>query len=214
MHGVRANRLEMLGRARFLHRHGMAVLLFDFQAHGESSGAHITFGYLEALDARAAFEFLRRKTPAERIGVIGVSLGGAAAVLAELQPDAMVLEAVYASFSKAVENRLTMRLGTLGRYLEPLLTWQMRPRLGFDPEVLQPVEHIARLHAPVLFLAGDADRHAPLNETQLLYERAHEPKELWVIAGAQHVDFHRFAPEAYERRIVDFLRLHLKTLTE
>jgi uncharacterized protein len=211
MHGIRANRLEMLGRARFLHRQGMAVLLFDFQAHGDSPGGNITFGYLEALDARAAFDLLRRRTPAERIGVIGLSLGGAAAILADLQPDAMVLEAVYASFGKAVENRLAIWLGPLGRYFAPLLTWQVGPRLGFDPKVLQPAERIARLHAPVLLIAGDADQHATLGEMELLYERAHEPKELWVIADARHVDFHRFVPEAYERKIVEFLGPRLTT---
>lgn len=59
MHGVRANRLEVLGRARFLHEHGFSVLLFDFQAHGESPGRYITFGYLEARDARAALHLLQ-----------------------------------------------------------------------------------------------------------------------------------------------------------
>jgi fermentation-respiration switch protein FrsA (DUF1100 family) len=211
MHGIRANRLEMLGRARFLHGHGLAVLLFDFQAHGDSPGQHITFGYLEALDARAAFAFLRSKTPAERIAVIGLSLGGAAAILAELQPDAMVLEAVYANFGQAVENRLAMRLGSLGRYFGPVLTWQVKPRLGFDPSVLQPAERIARLHAPVLLVAGDADRHATLSEMRLLYERAREPKELRTIPGAQHVDFHRHSPGAYERKILEFLSPRLKS---
>jgi uncharacterized protein len=46
MHGVRANRLSMVQRTRMLHESGFAVLLFDFQAHGESSGKRITFGHL------------------------------------------------------------------------------------------------------------------------------------------------------------------------
>jgi uncharacterized protein len=50
MHGVRANRPEMLGRARFLSRHGFAVLLFDFQARGESPGRSISI--LEFLGPR------------------------------------------------------------------------------------------------------------------------------------------------------------------
>src|SRR5690349_77483 len=50
MHGVHATRLSMLDRARFLNRAGYSVLLFDFQAHGESSGDQITFGYLESKD--------------------------------------------------------------------------------------------------------------------------------------------------------------------
>src|SRR5688572_29947463 len=35
MHGIRAHRLAMLARARFLRDAGYTVLLFDFQAHGE-----------------------------------------------------------------------------------------------------------------------------------------------------------------------------------
>jgi fermentation-respiration switch protein FrsA (DUF1100 family) len=58
MHGVRGNRTSMLERARFLSHAGYAVLLFDFQAHGESPGKQITFGYLESRDARAAVSFL------------------------------------------------------------------------------------------------------------------------------------------------------------
>jgi fermentation-respiration switch protein FrsA (DUF1100 family) len=210
LHGIRGNRLHMLDRARFLHEQGFTVLLFDFQAHGESEGRNITFGYLEAKDARAAFELLRHEAPGERIGVIGLSLGGAAAVLAELPADAMVLEAVFASFATAVENRLAMRLGPVGRYLAAILTWQVRPRLGFDPDTLQPAEHIARLRMPVLLIAGDADQHASLDEAKLLYARAPEPKVLWIIPGAGHVDFHSHAGEAYQRRVVDFLGPRLK----
>ncbi|HYE73485.1 MAG TPA: hypothetical protein VEF04_09140 [Blastocatellia bacterium] len=48
MHGVRASRTAMLGHATFLSRAGYSILLFDFQAHGESTGDHITFGQLES----------------------------------------------------------------------------------------------------------------------------------------------------------------------
>src|SRR5262245_19943362 len=150
MHGIRANRLAMLDRTRLLHRHGFSVLLFDFQSHGESQGRGITFGYLESLDAQAAFEYLRGRTPGERIGIIGVSLGGVAAVLGGggLTADAMVLEAVYATFDDAIANRLVMRLGAIGRLLGPVFIWQVKLRLGFDSALLQPAAHIAELHAP------------------------------------------------------------------
>jgi uncharacterized protein len=211
MHGVRANRLEMVERARLLHREGLSVLLFDFQAHGESAGRNITFGYLESRDARAAFEYLRRKTPGEHVGAIGVSLGGAAAILASLDADAMVLEAVYASFDKAVENRVAMRVGMMGRLLAPMLTWQVKWRLGFDPQLLQPAIRIAQLHTPLLLIAGDADQHATLDEMKLLYARANPPKELWIIAGARHIDFYRYVPIEYQRRVLDFLKPRLRS---
>jgi fermentation-respiration switch protein FrsA (DUF1100 family) len=211
MHGIRANRLAMLDRARLLHGHGFSVLLFDFQSHGESSGRRITFGYLESLDARAAFEYLRGRRPQEHIGVIGVSLGGVAAVLGGLKADAMVLEAVYATFDDAIANRLAMRLGAIGRLLRPVLTWQVTWRLGFDTDLLQPVAHVAELHAPVLLIAGGADQHTTLREMRELYERANPPKDLWIIDKARHEDFYSYATEDYQRRVVGFLKSWLRS---
>ncbi len=207
MHGIRANRLEMLGRARMLHGNGFSVLLFDFQAHGESPGQYLTFGFLESRDARAAFDFLRQRLPGERVGVVGMSLGGAAAILSErpLEADAMVLEAVFGSFDEALDNRLAMQIGSLGPWLSPFLKYQVKPRLGFDPDILRPAEAIAKVHAPLLLIAGDADRHASLGEMKRIYATANEPKELWIVAGARHVDFHRFMPEEYQRRVLGFL---------
>jgi pimeloyl-ACP methyl ester carboxylesterase len=75
LHGIRADRMAMVPRAQFLVREGFSVLLFDFQAHGESSGKQITFGYLESRDAAAAVDFIHEKCPGERVGVIGVSMG-------------------------------------------------------------------------------------------------------------------------------------------
>ena len=217
MHGVRADRLQMLDRARLFHREGFAVLLFDFQAEGESPGQAITFGHLEAKDARAAFDELRRRAPGERVAVLGESLGGAAAVLCDppLEADAMVLEAVFASFDTAVANRIVTHLAGLGRsiapLLTPLLTWQMKPRLGFAPDVLRPAARVADLHMPLLIIGGDADQHATLAETRLIYANANAPKDLWIIPGARHQDFYRFAGGRYERRVLDFLKSHLRT---
>ncbi|HEY7647202.1 MAG TPA: alpha/beta fold hydrolase, partial [Hyphomicrobiales bacterium] len=204
--GVRGNRLAMLRRARMLNARGFAVLLFDFQAHGESPGSHITFGFLESRDARAAFAYLRRRTPGERIGVLGTSLGGAAAILSDppIAADAMVLEAVFATIEEALENRLALHLGSVGQFLSPVLMWQIKPRLGVDAADMKPAERIGRIHAPLLLIAGDADRHATLDEMKRIYAAANEPKEFWVIPGARHVDFHRLIPAEYERRVTGF----------
>ncbi len=89
LHGVRGDRRDMISRAEFLHRAGYTVLLIDFQSHGESRGDRITFGYLESRDALAAVNFLKTMFPEDRIGVIGVSLGAAAFVLADPEADGL-----------------------------------------------------------------------------------------------------------------------------
>ena len=212
MHGVRSNRLSMTDRARFLSPAAYSVLLFDFQAHGESAGKHITFGALESKDAQAALEFLRQIAPGERIGVIGVSMGGAAAILASppLHADAYVLEMVYPTIDEAITNRLTMRLGAWARVLTPLFVLQLKPRLGIDKAELRPIDHVGQLTSPKLFIAGSNDLHTTIEESERLYEAASEPKDFWVIQGAKHVDLHHAAPTEYESRVLEFFQKNLR----
>jgi uncharacterized protein len=212
MHGVRANRLSMLDRARFLSKAGFAVLLFDFQAHGESSGEHITFGYLESRDAQAAVDFMRNNAPGEKIGVIGVSMGGAATLLASpaLDVDALVLEMVYPTINQAVSNRLTMRVGAWGTVLTPLLLWQLKPRLGVSADALMPIEKVGRITIPKLFIAGAQDQHTTLQESEQMFAAAAEPKELWIVEGARHTDLHAEKTQEYEQRMLKFFEAQLR----
>ena len=211
-HPYRDNRLAMLDRARFLRRAGYSILLVDFQAHGESPGEHITFGRLESRDVQAAVEHVLRRRPGEPIGAIGVSLGGAALALAgPLGIDAAVLEAVYPTIEEAVENRIRRRLGPLASALTPLLLVQLGPRLGFSPRELRPIDGVHDLRCPLLVVQGSEDGHTTLDEARRLFAAAAEPKALWAVEGAGHVDLHRFQPRAYEERILGFFRQHLRT---
>jgi len=209
MHGIRANRLSMVGRAQMLHRAGYAVLLFDFQAHGESPGSYITMGHLESGDARAAVAYARARAPGRFIGAIGVSLGGAAAVLGAdpLPIDALILEAVYPDIEAATANRLSMRFGSLGRVLSPLLLAQLGPRLGIGAADLAPIAAIPRVRAPILVIAGGEDRHTTPADSARLFDAAPQPKQLWMIPGAAHVDFASYAGRAYAERVLSFLAL-------
>lgn len=213
--GVRANRLSMIDRARFLRREGFSCLLIDFQATGESSGDHITFGYLESRDAVAAVRFLRMFSDGKPIVVIGTSLGGAAAVLAQpaLPVQAAILEEVYPSVDKATDNRLRTRVGPLAAIGAPILLHQLQQQLGIGPEKLRPVDRIAELHCPVFIIGGGADRYTSPEDTHALYARANEPKQLWIVAGAAHVDLYAVARREYETRVAAFLQAALSRLT-
>ncbi|HST54044.1 MAG TPA: alpha/beta fold hydrolase [Pyrinomonadaceae bacterium] len=212
MHGVRGSRLNTLSRARFLSAAGYTVLLFDFQAHGESGGEHITTGYLESRDARAAVDFVRAQAPGERIGVVGVSMGGAAFALAEPAPDvqAVVFELVYPTIEQAIDDRLRLNLGGWAVVFRPLMTAQLRLRLGISARDLHPIDHVARVAAPKLFIAGADDRHTTLEESRQLFAAATEPKELWVVDGAHHQDLHELKGNEYESRVLGFFEKYLR----
>lgn len=211
LHGVRSDRRQMLERARMLRSAGYAVLLIDLPAHGESSGRTITFGLHEAKGVIAALGHLRHALPQERIGVIGVSLGAASFVLSHATPapDAVVLESMYPTLLEAVENRLSMRLGEHGRLLAPLLLMQLPLRLGISAAQLQPFREMPNLGSPVLIASGSDDRHTTVEETLRLFRAAREPKELWIVQGAGHVDLHSHDPVAYQDRVMPYLARHL-----
>ena len=205
--GIRANRLSMVDRARFLRRANHSVLLIDFQATGETNGDHITFGWKESRDVVAAVRFIRNAEPSSHVAVIGSSLGGAAALLAipPLKIDALVLEAVYPTIEIATRNRLQNYLGSLGSFIAPLLLTQLHTRLGISAKDLRPIDHMADVGCPVLIMSGEKDRNTRQSDTRLLFARANEPKELWLVPQAGHVDLHRAATSEYEERVLKFL---------
>lgn len=217
MHGVRRNRLSMARRAELLHRWGFAVLLFDFQAHGASPGRAITFGHLEALDAAAAVGFARDRRPAERVGIIGVSLGGAAALLGPvaLKVDALVLESVFPDLRTALRNRLHIYLGPLmgpilAPVLAPLFRLLMRVILGVRASSLRPIDRIAGAAAPVLVASGTRDRSTTIDEARTLFRHAADPRQFWAVAGAGHVNLERYDPDAYWRVVLPFITRYVR----
>ncbi|MEL6615969.1 MAG: alpha/beta hydrolase [Bacteroidota bacterium] len=212
MHGIRADRRALVDRARLFRDAGYAVLLFDFQAHGESPGDRITLGWQERHDAIAATAWMRQRHPGRPLAVVAQSMGGAAALYAgpDLEADALVVESVYGSVREATENRLTMRIGPLGRPLAPLLTGQIEWRLGVSPDSLAPAEAVRQATAPILVAVGTDDAHATPREARRIYAHAPTPKRLWLVSGAAHQDLYRFAPEAYREQVLGWLRTALE----
>src|SRR5438874_1042165 len=205
--GIRANRLSMLDRARFLRRGGYSVLLIDFQATGETKGDHITFGWKESRDVLAATNLARQIDPTARMAIIGSSLGGVAALLATppLKVDALVLEEVYPTIEIATRNRMENYLGAFGRLLTPVLLNQLQWRLGVSVSQLRPVEHISDVECAMLIINGENDRNTRPTDTRMLVERARNPKEVWFVPNAGHVDLHQAARQEYETRVLGFL---------
>lgn len=212
LHGVRSNRLSMLNRARFLHQQGYAVLLIDLPAHGESPANSITFGLNESYGVRAAIHYLHQQLPNQKIGVIATSLGAASLVFtaAHIDVDAVVLESMYPTIDEAVGNRLQRHVGIFSHIFAPLLLWQLPIRLDIDPQQLRPIDHLSQLDAPIFIISGAQDQHTTLSETQRLFAVAPQPKTLWMVKGAAHIDLHQFAQTHYEYKISVFFKKHLR----
>ena len=186
------------------------MLAPDFQAHGESQGEHVTFGARESLDAAAAMAYIHEVAPDERIGVIGVSMGGAATLLGPgpIAANAFVLESVYPTIRDAVSDRLATwfwPFSAVGRLFTSPLIGVVGSDIGVKETDLEPIARIGRIRAPLLLISGTADPYTPLAEAESLYAHAPPRKSFWAVSGAGHEDLHQYAPREYERRVGGFL---------
>ena len=205
LHSLGADRLEMLPRATWLHGEGYAVLLFDFRGCGESPGRK-SCGFAERLDAAAALSFLKER--AGRVVVLGKGAGATAAVMAVDDWQgvrAAVLEQMPDRFENALRSRVRLQAGPLAPLVAPLVLVQVRPRFGFDPSQLAPVERLGRARCPVLLGYGALDVTLPASGMSELFHAGPYPTTLWVLQKAGSQDLYDFAPAAYRKKLHEFL---------
>lgn len=208
LHGINNTRRLFDAKAQWLNGLGYGILAIDMRGHGESGAVERTFGWREGEDAEAALRWLRVGKPRRKVGVIGVSLGGAAALLGHGGPipaDAMVLHAVYPDIRTAIANRIARFAGgALARLGEPLLSDQSYLRYGVAPERIAPIEGLRRYRGPVLIIGGTADWNTTLADSRAMYAAAPGPKALWLVGGADHVQTSNLWSEEYRARVGAF----------
>jgi uncharacterized protein len=209
-HGTPGNRVSMLSRAAFLHNHGFNVLLFDFQSYGKSQGVMSTLGMVESEDILAAISYLRSQsaTQLSKIGVLGLSMGATAAVLAASRTED--IEALVAESCPVDATRVTADVpDETARQADKQAVEEV---YGVDITQARPIDVVNKLagHTAIFFINGDADTITPLPGMQALYSRAGNPKQYWIVPGAQHAQSFSVDPEDYMQRVDAFFDQYLK----
>ncbi len=216
-HGWGDNKGELLKISHFLNSTGgFNLLYFDNRAHGESDGNITTIGCLEIMDFKAAMAYLRRHRPqsTRRLGVFGLSMGAAVAIMAAPQFSeikALVLESPFADYRQVVRRWAWINLYIPYFPQMMVVLWLLRHRVGSkDVDSYSPSRFISRLSPrPILVIGAEEDRLMPASTVRSLYALAQEPKSLWMIPGAAHAECREIAGDEYDRRVIEFFRRHL-----
>jgi pimeloyl-ACP methyl ester carboxylesterase len=202
-HGLFENRMHFLFETEMLTRHGYGALFFDWRAHGDSDGALSTWGYLEQLDLESAITFAMSREDA-KIVTLGFSIG-ATTVYLEATHDARVRAIIIEAIWPTIEEEMRDKMTTLG-FISYEPTVMAMQRAGLDFSKVRPIDHAAQLGArPKLFITGSADTDTPVAIMRRVVDATPEPKQLWVVPGAQHGTYTADAPAEYERVVIDFL---------
>lgn len=217
LHGFTDTREKMLPHASFLHDAGYSVLLFDFRSRGQSAGDAVTLGFHEQGDVKGAVQLLKERPDAdgESVGVLGVSMGGATAIMAAAEtPEltAVVSESAFKSVDSAIASAFEHFIHLPAFPFAPITVLIIEKRLGINADQVVPEERVGLISPrPVFIIHGQEDETIVTGDADAIYAAAREPKEdLWFIPGAGHAEGVEIAPEEYGKRVVDFFNLYLE----
>ena len=211
LHGIGDNKQQWLVPAVALQQRGYAVLLIDFRAHGESEGRYCTYGDHEAEDVASALAYLRQRgdVDMQRVGLMGLSLGGITALLAAARYDAIRAVMAEAAFSDLLQNMglaFNRFTGVPAFPFANLTVFWGQLITGTRLQRIRPVEVVAAIAPRAVFIIGDlADKlvNEPEASTDL-HRKAREPKLLWQIPAAEHVGAFQTAGTEYIDRLDAF----------
>jgi pimeloyl-ACP methyl ester carboxylesterase len=203
VHGAGGDRSALLAEARMLSSRGYGVLSFDLPGHGESGG-EIRWAEPERASVRAAVDWLeqRARIRAGGIGALGFSLGGYVLVqVAAVEPrlSALVLSGTPSDPVEQVRYQHARY-----SFLSQTPALFVLERGGMDLSV-RGVDFANRIAPrPLLVIGGSEDHTVPASMAEALFRAAREPKELYVIAGADHGSYREQGGAEYESRLVGF----------
>lgn len=176
VHGNAGNLSHHLEFSEFLPSHGVAALMFDYRSYGRSARGRLR-RQTALRDAHAALDYLlaREDVDASRVGVYGVSLGGAVGIslmASRGEARSMVSLAAFSDWRGIASEKLP----GLGYVL-------IRPGQS-------PMEDIARFgDRPLLIVHGTGDLIVPVSHGETLERAARSagvPVETRYVPGGSH----------------------------
>lgn len=201
LHGNAENLSSHVHSVGWLPAQGYDVLALDYRGYGQSQGKAGIDSVHQ--DAEAALAWLSERG-ADRglpLVVYGQSLGGSIALRLVAQTPrrdriaAVVAESAFSSYRGIAREKLS----------QAWLTWPLQWPLSFlisdQHSAIDVVDRISPV--PLLLIHGQRDPVVDARHSQRLFEAARDPKDLWLIPDARHIDATRRA--AVRARLLDFL---------
>jgi pimeloyl-ACP methyl ester carboxylesterase len=202
-HGSGDNKTAFKWRLiRALLSRGLCILTIDLAGHGQNQipqrWPDCTF------DIPAAVAWLRARPDVRRVGLLGISMGGALSAHAAVNaaPDALALceTPISFHFRKAMVRRevwSTLRSPVLDIMSESTAwgIWRIWRAARVDREIsltdliqrLDVPSQIARVSCPLHLVYGGRDDIAPPDHGRHLHQAASVPSQLTIVPGASHL---------------------------
>ena len=215
---------------------GYTVFTFDFRGHGQSftpphfEPRHWPSNH-DVNDILSAIAYVRTRCDLgpQGLGIVGVSRGGGAAIIAAaLTPHirCMVVDGAFStdhSVDELLKRYGEIFLGTgIGRRIShsPTAFRTFRTLLMFYGELKCRCRFPSTRRAltkldgvPILFIQGERDTYIRTEQTQALVSLKPGPKALWICPKARHNQAVTTDPATYARKLTEFFEAYLAAPT-
>lgn len=183
------------------------VFTFDYRGYGRSGSTPTKEGLCE--DSVAAIEYVLSRSDVDprNIFAFGQSLGAVNAIVTLAKnkfPEirAIAVEGAFSSYRAEAWDTITSnvqnRIGDV-----PCLSFQVWPISFFsvtnDKSAEDFIDQISPV--PILLLHCTQDSLVSYHHSEMLFEKAKDPKQLWIIEGCDHLNVFSENPSEIEHRL-------------
>ncbi|MBW1294853.1 alpha/beta hydrolase [Aquimarina litoralis] len=215
VHGIGSCKEHGLGVSKLLSEQGIASIVFDGRAHGESTGEFTTYGFHEKKDISKIVDWIKAKNNNIKIGIWGNSLGGAIALQAlEFDPriEFGVIESTFTEMDQIVYDYSKKMMK--GIIIKPISDYALK-RAGeianFDPNQVKPINSVTKIEQPILIAHGDADLNISVTYGKQLFDNLKSTdKELIVVKDGGHLDLAEKGGPEYTAKLMKFIHQRLE----
>ena len=201
LHGNAENISTHIANVYWLPARNYNVFLPDYRGYGLSQGTPSVPGVLDDITSAMTYLLDQPDVDPDRIVMLGQSLGGALAIYhAAHSPyrqkiKALIAESTFSDYAGIAREKLA------AFWLTWIIQWPLSLTIDNAYSPLPAVGKVSPI--PLLLIHGDQDGVIPARHSQVLFDAAQQPKELWLAPSGGHIE--AFRHKAYQDRLVEYL---------
>lgn len=217
IHGYTDNAIRMMMLGYMYNKElGFNILLPDLQHTGLSGGNAIQMGWHDRKDVMLWMEVAHAVFgDSTQMVVHGISMGAATTMMVSGEPQqgyvkCFVEDCGYTDVWDQFSKELKEQFGLPQFPLMYTADWLCRLEYGWGFKEASALKQVTRCHLPMFFIHGDKDDYVPTWMVYKLYEAKPNPKELWIVPGADHARSYLLNTVEYTEKVKSFINKYIQ----
>lgn len=199
----------------FYKEKGYNVLIPSMRATEESEGKYIGMGWLDKDDIIGWINKIIEKDKNAKIILHGSSMGAATVLMAsgEHLPSnvkAIIADSSYTSVWDIFKSELKARFNLPSFPLMQMFRLIAIIQAKYDIKEASVIDQVKKSNTPTLLIHGDADDFVPVTMEPEIYNAIPVEKDQLIIHGAGHTKSRYREPEAYYKKVYEFIDKYQK----